>query len=269
MTLRKFLQKMISVLALSTVLLVLPVQFVSANDHTTYNNLDSGYKAYIEDQADLLTDEEENQLLEVLKPITKYANVSFVSLSENFYKDTYNYAYHYYEETFGSTDGIVLVIDMDCREILIHSGEKMGKIITNDYANSITDNIYRYASSEDYLTCASKGFEQVLRLIEGRRIAQPMKYICNALLAMICALLLNYFLAKSSRTSSKTTAGEISTGLKSNFAFRNPNVILTNTTKIHSPRSSGSSGGSSHRSSGGGSHHSGGGHSGSHGSHRF
>ena len=40
--------------------------------------------------------------------------------------------------------------------------------------------------------CAYKVYEQELALLKGRRISQPMKYISNALLAVVAALIINY-----------------------------------------------------------------------------
>ena len=53
--------------------------------------------------------------------------------------------------------------------------------LQNSYADSITDNVYTYASNRDYFSCAAKGFERELNLLKGQKIRQPMKYISNAL----------------------------------------------------------------------------------------
>ena len=49
-----------------------------------------------------------------------------------------------------------------------------------------------YASAGDYYQCAASAFDQAATLLKGGHIARPMKYINNALLALILAVLINY-----------------------------------------------------------------------------
>ena len=90
-----------------------------------------------------------------------------------------------------------------------------------------------------------------------------MKYISNALLALILAALINYFIIRALSSGKKPSAGEILNASSASFAFRNPQKYLTNQTKVYSPPSGGGGGG---RSGGGGG---GGGRSGGGGGHRF
>ena len=63
---------------LSVLLFVRPALAYDAQ----YVNKESGYEAYIIDEEDLLTDEEEEELLyDYMKPITEYGGVSFVTTS--------------------------------------------------------------------------------------------------------------------------------------------------------------------------------------------
>lgn len=163
----------------------------------TYTNKSTGYQVIVEDDANLLTDEEETTLGKEMAPITTYGSVAFKSIDYNPYYSTEDYTRSYYRDTFGSTSATVFLIDMDNRNIWIHSNGTIYETITKSYANTITDNVYKYASDGDYYTCAFTAFGQINTLLEGRKIAQPMKYISNAFLAVIIALLLNYFLVRS------------------------------------------------------------------------
>ena len=91
-----------------------------------------------------------------------------------------------------------------------------------------------------------------------------MKYISNALLALILAALINYLVVMLCSGSSKASRKEILDSISTRFSFTNQKKELLSQTKTYSPVKSSStgshSGGSSHRSS---SHRS------SHGSHRF
>ena len=235
------------------------------SDTPVSHNEETGYDIYLDDWADLLTDSEEAELLEIMEPISAYGHVAFISIDYNPTYSTERYLEQYYEDHFGRSSGIVFIIDMDERYIWIDTDGEIRKTVTSAYANTITDNVYSYASDEDYLTCAGKAFEQVNTLLEGRAIAQPMKYISNALLAIVLALLINYFLVMMLSRSRKASTSQLLNGTFYKTNIKNPRAEFVKQTKRYSPQSSGSSGGGGGRSGGGG----GGGHSGGGGGHRF
>lgn len=87
-----------------------------------------------------------------------------------------------------------------------------------------------------------------------------MKYICNILLALILAMLINYLIVRSFAHMKKPDNEEILSGLFSKTMIHNPTTKFTHQTKRYDPPSS-SSGHSGGGHSGGGGGHSGGGHS--------
>lgn len=224
-----------------------------------YINPDTGFEAVVEDNAGLLTGEEGNALREQMKGITEYGNVVFLSTADNT-SSAASYAESVYHSRYGSASGTLFLIDMDNRMIYIFSDGKVYKTITKGYANTITDNVYTYASDSDYYTCASKVFEQELQLLQGHRIAQPMKYISNMLLAVVLALLINYFVAQITSRQKKPSDYELMQGIFVVQKLENFNADFTHETRTYSPQSSGSSGGGS-GGGGGGSSGGGGGHS--------
>ena len=225
-----------------------------------YENKSSKFEAYIEDHADLLTEEEEMQLLEELKPLTAYGNVIFKSIVYN-KKSTSAYAEEYYNAYFSSESGTIFLIDMVNRELYIYCKNEMSKIITNGVSLTITDNVYAYATREDYYTCASVAFSQIYQKLEGESIPEPMKYTCNGLLALLLALLLNYLVIKITSRARKAKDADLLSNLALHCFINDPNIQFTHQTRQYSPRDndSGSSGGSS--GGGGGGSSSGGGHS--------
>lgn len=228
-----------------------------------YVNPDTGYQTVIEDDAELLSEEEEAALQELLEEITAYGNVAFKTIDSN-YMSTENYARSYYKDMFGTASGTLFLIDMDNRIIWIHSDGAVYKVITTAYANTITDNVYRYASDEEYFVCAQKAFEQMLSLLQGQKIAQPMKYISNGLLAIILALLLNYGVVCVFAGAKKPGKKKMMENVPIQFSYTKPLAVFTHQTRTYNPVSS-SSGGGGGGSSGGG----GGGSSGGGGGHRF
>lgn len=218
----------------------------------------SSYQIVIEDQADLLSDSQEEELLYYMNPITEYGSAAFFTISNNSYSSTGYFASSKYHELFGRDSGILFVIDMYYRNIYIFSDGAIYQTITEDYADIITDNSYTYASDEDYYKCASYVFEQAYDLLQGKDIPMPMKYICNALLAIVIAALLNYFIISVYTSKDKASNEELLTGIANVSHFNNTNATLINHTTVYisSSSSSDSSGDSSSSDSGGGGGHS-------------
>lgn len=231
---------------------------------TVYTNPDTGYVVKIEDGADLLTDEQEQGLAKQMEAITAYGSAAFVSLEEN-YSSTASYARSYTDSNFYGSTGTVFVIDMYNREIYIDTTGSMRKQLTSAYANTITDNIYTYATDADYYECATQAFAQIYTLLEGGRIAQPMKYISNALLAIVIALLINYIIVMRMSSKHRPSRSQLLEGIYTKCELNDAHMAFLNQTKVYDPpqSSSGGGGGGGHSGGGGGGGggHSGGGHS--------
>lgn len=251
----KYLKRIICAGIITCVLFLGLGNKVYAENYVT--NPDTGFEVIIKDEADLLSDMEEFALAEKMTEVTAYGHAAFVSVDSN-YSSAGSYAEDCFYNFFGYESGTLFLIDMDNREIYIYSDGDVYKIITKGYANTITDNIYTYASDAEYFTCAYKAFEQIVTLLEGNRIAQPMKYVSNAFLAVLLALLINYFVVKLTSAAKKPDKRELLEATKHRCSFVNADAVYTNTTKKYDPPSSSSSGGGGSRGGGGGG---GGGHS--------
>ena len=227
--------------------------------HVTENE-DTGYYTLLVDYADLLTTEEEEAILKIMEPSSKYGNVYFLTVNSHNYSSTYSLATASFEESFGYENGVIFIIDMQERMLWITGMDDTQYVITDNYCDTITDNIYTYASDGDYYTCARIAFEQIYAVLEGKNIPQPMKYICNFLLSLVLALIINYFVATG---LSKKKAANV-TDLRKNMIYhcniRDPKAEFTHKTKRYNPGSDSSSG-SSGGGGGGGGGSSGGGHS--------
>lgn len=232
-------------------------------------NSESGYCYIIQDEANLLENCSKGELQELellLSEISNECNIAFYTTSYNPYFSTDTLAEEKNEEFFGrNSNSIIFVIDMDYRNIYLDSMGTMKRYITKAHANTITDNTYRYASRADYYGCAYEALSEVHALLKGRRIAQPMKYISNALLAVILAMLINYAIVKIISARHKPSKQDLLSGMYHDLKVFNPSAHFMNSTKTYSPQSSGggsSGGGGGHSGGGGGGGggHSGGGH---------
>lgn len=221
--------------------------------------LESGFQIIIDDQANLLSDEEETKLKEEMVKLTEFGNIAFVSIDENSTSAPV-FADNYYHEHFGTESGSLFLIDMDNRKIYIFSDGYNYSIITNSKANIITDNIYSYATYEHYYDCAYNAFEQMNTLLSGGKIFEPMRHLSNGVLAIVAAFFINFIIVLINSNVKKASNSEI---LKTcDISFNAANIVgrKTGTHSVYSPQSS-SSGGSSGGGGGGGHSGGGGGHS--------
>lgn len=259
MTVRK-LKNMLSLVFLLVLCSIVSPVFAA----TSASNEKTGYEYILDDSADFLTDEEEQALEKQMYDLTAYCNVAFVTTTSHSKYSTEDFAADYFDNVFGSHEnGTIFVIDRCLNEIYLYSDGSTHKTITNSRAYSITDNTYIYATSSynyDYYTCASKTFDQIQTLMEGRRISEPMRYICSAVLAVILALFFNFFLVMFHSRSRKADRKELLSGAYTQVKLQDANAQFIRQSRTYSPQSS-----SSH--SGGGHSHSHGGHSGGGGGH--
>lgn len=231
---------------------------VFASGNVVYTNPDSKYTVVMEDDADLLAPAEEAALAEIMEPITTHGHVAFHSNNMT-QRATDDYIEDYYHDLFGQHSGTVFFIDMYNRNIWIFSDGKIYKTITKSYANTITDNVYTYASDADYFACAYKAYDQIYTLLEGGRIAMPMKYISNALLAITFSIIITYLVVRFTSMKHKPTTKQIVKKMKADVNYTYLSKQLLKEERIYDPPSSDSSGGGG--SSSGGSSGGGGGHS--------
>ena len=226
-------------------------------------------RLYIEDVSDLLSDEEESGLRSEMEKLLEYGSAAFVSVGDARYSG-YNaydssaagrYAKQKYEELIGPESGLLFLIDMDNREIYIYTYGFIGDYVSRSKARSITDNVYRYATDKQYGTCATKAFEQINTLMNGGKIAESMRYISNAFVAVLIALLINMLALRALNRKKEVTAAEVADANKNTVQFRHKGLdIISRKVVVLRSSSSGGRGGF-----GGG-----GGHFGGHGGgHRF
>lgn len=216
-----------------------------------FTNAATTYSAYIDDSEDLLSDREEQQLVQSMKPITNYGGVAFVSCAPHG-QSTSSYARERYRDYFGSDSGMLFMVDMADRNIWIHCNGEIYKVVTKSYANTITDNIYIYATRGDYYGCAAAAYDQAFTLLEGGKVARPMKHVTNALMAIIIALIMNYLLVLGQNRQPRAADVEVFAAVAAGVAAAGAGKVLMSTKKRKIESSSGGGGGFSGGGGGGG-----------------
>ena len=122
------------------------------------------------------------------------------------------------------------------------------------------DNVYTYASDKEYARCAMTAFNQMHRTLKGETVTGPMRYISNALLALLGAILLAYLLISARMEQEvKVSMPDVVTATVGVGAFIAGKKLIR---KVKHESSSGHGGGGF---GGGGGGFSGGGGGGSHG----
>lgn len=273
---QKFFRRFLGVLLAVAVITIMPFCAIRAADTGQeaggsgnqadgewYRNPDTGYHVELHDDASLLTDGEKQSLAEAMKPITDYGSVGFFTSNTGGYSTEAlaRGLYSKYLRKPGSNggSGTLFLIDMADRNIYIYSEGSIYRTITKGYANTITDNIYRYASDGKYFQCAYEAFGQEQTLLEGRRISQPMKYISNIFLALVLAFFINYMLVRAFSQARKPSESALLEGIFAKQTLQGVHARFINETRKYSPQSS-SSGSGGHRGGGGGHRGGGGGH---------
>lgn len=215
------------------------------------------YSVIILDEAEILTPEQELELWPHMTQLENYGNIVFRTVvldsGANYEQDSENTYY----EMFGNEPGVIFQIDMGNRKLTLSSSTGMDEILAKE-RDSIVDNIYRYATDEDYLKCAAECFDQIYTVYNDGVIAHKMKYIDNAILALILSLIVN-FIVVFALEKKKPTDARIVSALIASVAVEGAKVKMNKANRVYSPISSDSSGsGGSSRGGGGGGGFSGG-----------
>ena len=241
-------------------------------------NEETGNLAVIVDSAHLLSDEEEVQLEKYLDQVTAYCDALFLTIDEPHSSSTHEYAKSKLEQigrSVGMTDGhnsIIYVIDMNKRQLTIYAGDTAAKTITTAVSTAITDNTYTYATKGDYYAAARETFIQIFQVLEGQEIAQPMRYITSALLALFIGFGISLIAVRTKTKRRKADERSIMDSLETSYFEPAVSATLVSEKTVTHVESSGGGGGFSgggggggFSGGGGGGGFSGGGSSGSHG----
>ena len=230
-------------------------------DRLEETNETTGYHAVIEDAAGLLESAEVRRVFEAMEPVTGHCNAGFLTRRSGG-GSVEEYARQWGRGAFGNDRYIVFFIDMGTRNICAYAGSDMLAVFNAGDANTVTDNVYTWASRGQYGECAVRAFGQIASDLEGEEIARPMKYVSNVLIGlclsvMICFLIVSRTLKKKNITEATKITAMVAAGAGTTILARK----LVRTVH-HESSSGGGHGGGGH---GGGGGHSGGGGGGHHG----
>ncbi|MBQ6421492.1 MAG: TPM domain-containing protein [Clostridia bacterium] len=210
-----------------------------------YTNEETGYDVVVLDDLHLVPAARKKDLIEAMKPITEYGHVLFWTTGESA-SDEIEQARLKRREMYGRADAVIFVINLNLRKLTIQSDGKIYEKISKSKARSITDNVSRYATDQDYLTCACEAYRQVYLTLEGERIAEPMRYISIACISLMAGAILAILLVFGKKRNPLLKNETVHfTCIRGDNSPDLSNITYLTTTKTYSPQSSSDSGGSS------------------------
>jgi uncharacterized membrane protein YgcG len=223
---------------------------VDAAPEEQYTNGETGYKILVMDDANILTSDEEKQLVQDIIPVTVYGNAA-VWTTEEYTDNELEQARLKRKELFVFDSACIFVINMNknVRKLTIQSYGTINEFVTDSFARSITDNVKGYATSGDYYVCCKTAFSQILAVCENRHISEPLKISGYFVISLMAGLIISISLAFSKRQNALVEYNiyEDPQPYKIEGEFTTPinAVYVSQTTVYRPPVSSSSSSGSS------------------------
>ena len=175
--------------------------FPAMAEGTTYINPETGYRAVLEDDIDLLTEEEETTLMETMEELTQYTNVAFWSTRAGWNQSSaIRNAENKHISLFGPlVNGIVFMIDMDARYMFLDTEGWIQGVIPKSTAEIITNNVRSAMSAGRYYEASDRVYKQVRAKINGEKIAEPMRYLSAVSIGIMGGLLFALYLTLTRR----------------------------------------------------------------------
>jgi len=173
---------------------------VSYAGNAENENLETGYRAIISDDIDLINESDYAEILEAMDPVTEYGNamlyVAELGVKKPLLSGLYKQAENIYDEKFGlSTNGMLLMIDMDSRELVLRTFGEFMEEIPDKSVDNILSKSYKLASSGDYTGCIIKVFDLSEKTLKKVFIPHTTTWLCNGLVSALMALLITFKLA--------------------------------------------------------------------------
>ena len=179
-------------------------------ENDSYTNPVTGHQARIIDELGTLSAEDKAELLRAMEPITRYGDAAYKTTVSGGAFDADKYMDIQYGATMAGKTGVLVLLDAGNHSFKVRCGGKWEDMITKRQADTIAANALRtFEQGGGAVTVPGSVFEQVFNRLEQVRKARPVKYICNAMLALILAMLINFVLVDKMSRMQKTSDQEI------------------------------------------------------------
>lgn len=179
-------------------------------ENVFYTNPSTGYQAIIMDERNTLSEEDKEELLQIMEPVTRYGQAVYKTVTSSGTFGANKYAEIQYGASISADSGVLVLLDLGSGTFKVRCGGKMERIIDKKLAKTIsTSATNAFAQNGQAITPPKYAFEQVSARVEQARKALPVKYACNAMLALIIAMLINFVLVERLSQMQKTSEQEL------------------------------------------------------------
>lgn len=200
-----------------------------------YKNTETEYEAFIQDDMDLLTEENEKELLKTMEKITEFGGVAFVSISEE-EKNSWEYARKSYLELFCGENGVVFLINMYDKSIYIYCGGGLSYSLTNSKITEISKKVSYYISHENYVLACKKAYSEMLTILERDEVTTVRKYVSNGVLALILGFFVTFIAVKITSYTKKADDSQRLEYINHQYQMDNAMAMFSHTSRKYSPR---------------------------------
>ena len=231
-------------IALTLALTLLVLMTACACAETRVAGLDPRYEILIDDQANLLSDEEEQKLADDMMPLTRHGTVAFWTTDTGF-AGTESMARDYLSEHVSGDihfSCALLLIDMSHRQLWIQCRGTMLDTIGISNCYTITGNVASKATVRRYYACAAEAFRQLNSVFLGERLASPMRIVCCVLMALALALLFTYRRVRRESVQPDVQPWEVAALVAVDIGVKEKNAKLIRESKTRKSSDSSSSG---------------------------
>lgn len=248
---------------------VIPPETVKASET---GSQETHGKALVDDKADLLTPEAENEVQTRLRELAGVSGWTCFALTtaDTGGKTAREYADDYVDQNAFEEDGVCFLIDMDNREIYLCTTGEAIRYLTDNRIEEVLDQGYPYVSSGDYGNCFTAMIESTQEMY-GRGIYAdqynreehvPGLKGPEILLAFAAALaasgILVLLVVRKYRVSINTYRYDFHSNSQVDLRVREDRFINQFVTRRTIPKANSGHGSSTHSSAGGGTHGGGG-----------
>ena len=154
------LKKIVFIILITCIISILPL----SNSKAVEKN-NSEYLIVIEDDANLLTEEEEQNLKIKMEELKEFGNVMFKTTNTYNSSSSLRYIQNYYYSRFENRSGLAFYIDMNNRQLCLCATGGLDELITSSKCDTIMDNVYRYARKGNYYSCAIETFSRWFHIV--------------------------------------------------------------------------------------------------------
>jgi len=212
--------------------------FAENIEDANYTNPYTNYNVLIYDKIGCFDDNQKESLLKYMIPITEYGNVMIETTNGIALDDIETISHLTYYEVFENSSGVLLLINNQGQDFYIYStGSVRDKGLTSRKNTIIRDNIRRIVKSEEYYDFAKEAFVEINDVLNGKGIAEPMRYITSILLALSLGFITTFVFVFKYSNVENASREDILKNAKIKFNIENVKVSKIGKHSVYVPES--------------------------------